>query len=307
MSELVNQGPGGGLNEGLNTAPAVIAEGKTVEQIKTTYHTAVRVQKPRDLMLVEKNCLIEAALAGEVCYYGWGDGQNRVEGPSIDCAMIAARNWGNAAVEMRPIIETAKAYIMEAAFIDLETGYTYPRQFRQSKAWTVYGKMDKERKEDVRFQIGQSKAQRNAILKALPRWLIDKMIEKAKEGVRAKLEAYIKNNSIESARKLSLDALVKHGVSLERIEDKYSKKYGGWDVDLLIVLKGDIRALSDGAESADALYPVEQEEPEAPTNGTLDPETMEAGDPKEHQGHEAQEWSDDVTKPPPEKKDEADF
>ena len=116
MTEVVKRN---GIEQGFNTAGAAIGQGKTVEQIQTTYHTAVRVQKPRELAVVEKNCLIEAALAGEVCFYGWGAGKNRVEGPSIDCAMIAARNWGNTAIEMRPVHETSSSYIMEAAFIDL--------------------------------------------------------------------------------------------------------------------------------------------------------------------------------------------
>lgn len=277
----------GAIDQGFNTAGEAIGRGKTVEQMQTTYHTAVRVQKPRDLAVVEKNCLIEAALAGEVCFYGWGAGKDRVEGPSIDCAMIAARNWGNTAIEMRPVHETSSSYIMEAAFIDLETGFTYSRQFKQSKSWTVYGRMDEERKADIRFQIGQSKAQRNAILKSLPKWLIDKMVERAKVGVREKLEKYIHKHGVEAARKLALDALAKLGVRLERIENKYDKKYGAWDVELLIILKGDIRALSDGAESADSLFPelkdVDQEKREG---SGLSTDQMSPGDAANHQGYE---------------------
>ena len=285
MPDLVHQTDK--INQGFNTAGQAIAEGKTVEQIQTTYHTAVRVQKPRDLMVVEKNCLVEAALAGEACFYGWGSGENRVEGPTIDCAMIAARNWGNGVVEMKPICETPMAYIMEAAFVDLETGFTYTRQFRQSKKSIVFGKMDLERKDDVRFQVGQSKAQRNAILKALPGWLINKMMDKAKAGVREKLEEYVKANGIEKARKLSADTLSKMGVPTPRVEAKYGKKYGAWDVDLLVILRGDIRALTDGAESADALFPEPQKE-EPGDKDKLSTDDMKPGDSSKHQGHEDQ-------------------
>lgn len=285
------------MEQGFNTAGEAIRDGATVEQIQTTYQTAVRVQKPRELAVVEKNCLTEASLAGEACFYGWGAGKDRVEGPSIDCALIAGRNWGNAALEMKPIHETASAYIMEAVFIDLETGWTYPRQFKQSKSWKVHGRMDDNRKADIRFQIGQSKAQRNAIVKALPKWLIDKMIEKAKEGVKEKLEQFIKDNGVEKARQLLLKSLAKYGVTQDRIEFKYDKKYGAWDVDLLVILKGDLRALTDGAESADALYPdPEAEKPAESANG-LKPEDMKPGDPATHQG-----YNDKADKPadPPE-------
>lgn len=284
MKEVAKQD---GIEQGFNTAGEAIGRGKTIEQIQTAYHTAVRVQKPRDLAVVEKNCLTEAALAGEVCFYGWGAGKNRVEGPSIDCAMIAARNWGNTAIEMRPVHETSSSYIMEAAFIDLETGFTYSRQFKQSKSWKVYGKMDEERKTDIRFQIGQSKAQRNAILKSLPRWLIDKMIDKAKEGVREQIQRYIDKNGVEAARKLALDALAKLGVPLERIEYKYEKKYGAWDIETLITLKGDIRALSDGAESADSLFPEKDDEQGKPEAAGLSTEQMSPGDATKHQGYDS--------------------
>lgn len=281
MSEgLVKQGP---ISNGDPTAGRLIAEGDTVRQIQTQYATAVAVQKPRDLQAVEKSCLAEAALAGEVCFYGWGTGQNRVEGPSIDCAMIAARNFGNAVVEMKPVNETAQAYIMEAAFVDLETGFTYTRQFRQSKSSIVHGRMDDERKADVRFQIGQSKAQRNVVLKALPKWLLDKMVNKAKEGVREQIQKHVEKNGLESARKKAADVLIKLGVSTERVEKKYDKKYPAWDVEILVLLQGDIRALSDGIESADSLFPENIETEETPT---ITDEDMKPGDAATHQGHD---------------------
>lgn len=274
------------IEQGFNTAGEAISKGKTVEQIQTTYHTAVRVQKPRELIVIEKNCLAEAALAGEACFYGWGSGKDRVEAPSKGCAMIAYRNWGNVAMEMRDIHETPSAYIMTAVIIDLETGTHYPRQFRQSKNWKVYGKMNEERKADIRFQIGQTKTQRNCILNFIPTWLTDKMVERAKEGVREKIQKYIDKNGFAAARKLALDALAKLGVSLERIEYKYEKKYGAWDIETLITLKGDIRALSDGAESADSLFPEKDNEKVQTESEGLSTEDMSPGDPKTHQGYE---------------------
>lgn len=276
------------MNEGFNTAGEAIAEGKTIQQIQTTYTTAVRVQQPRSLIDIEKRCLAESALAGEACFYGWGSGKDRVEGPTIDCAMIAVRNWGNSVVEMQPIHETQSAYIMTAVFIDLETGFTYTRQFRQSKKSMVYGVKEAERKDDVRFQIGESKAQRNAILKALPAWLIDKMMDRAKEGVREKIDLYVEKNGIEKARKLSADTLSKMGVPTERVEAKYGKKYGAWDVDLLVLLRGDITALTNGAESGDALFPDPAKEENQDKSNGLSTDDMKPGDSATHQGHEDQ-------------------
>lgn len=277
------------------TAGSIIGEGKTLQQIQTPYQTAVSVQKPRDLQEVRSKCLIEASLAGESCFYGWGNGKDRVEGPSIVCAMIAARNFCNLAVVTRDPIETATSYILNTDVIDVETGFTYNRPFRQSKKWTVYGKMDEVRKEDVRFQIGVSKSQRNAILRVMPGWLIDSMIEKAKEGVREKIEEYIRKNSIEGARKRVLDGLARFGVSLERIEDKYEKKYNAWDIEVLVLLAGDLRALTDKIDSPDVVFPLPEVKVDPSTgeilNGEyspkmepsgLSPEAAKPGDPATH-------------------------
>jgi len=268
--------------EAFNTAGAMIQAGATIRQIQTQYTTAVAVQKPRTLLEVQKRCLEEAALAGESLYYGWSAGNERIEGPSVKCAMIAHRNWGNAVLEMQPVQETATAHIFTAAWIDLETGGTIMRQFRQAKNWTVYGKHDEARKEDIRFQIGQSKAARNVILNAIPEWLIDKMIDQAKEGVREKLDQYIKKNGIESARQLIVKELAKHGITLERIEVRTGVKYGGWDTEILVTLKGDVKALRDGAESALTLFPID-EEPTAAVESGLSDLKMSPGDSSEHQ------------------------
>lgn len=279
-----------------NTAGDIIASGQSLQQIKTSYATAVAVQRPRNLVVVQKRCLEEAALAGEACYYGWGKGKDRVEGPSKECAMIAARNWGNVALEMRPVSENIDSYILEAGFIDLETGFTYTRQFRQSKKWKVHGKMDEMRKDDIRFQIGQSKAQRNCILNALPNWLISKMMDRAKRGVKEALEEYIKDNSLETARQLVVKALSKHSVTVEDIENKYEVKYGGWDVDLLVILKGDISALNSGSESPESLYP--KPEP-TKTDQVADKIAKKAATVNKTTGEVSDSVSDTKTEPEP--------
>jgi len=126
-------------------ASASLANGSAMQQVKTSYTTAVAVQKPRILAEVEQRLLQEADQAGEDFYYGWGAGKDRVEGPSVGLALAAARCYGNCAVEMAPVQDTFDAWIFTASFIDLETGFTLSRQLRQSKRWIVYGKHDEAR------------------------------------------------------------------------------------------------------------------------------------------------------------------
>lgn len=285
-----------------------IAAGNTVMQTRTGYTTAVTVQKERDLGTVQKRILIEAQLMGEAAYYGWGAGKDRVEGPSQALAYAMARNWGNCALEMTPMQETRDAWIFTAIFIDLETGFTLPRQFRQSKKSVIYGNFDDERKDAMRFAIGQSKSQRNVILKAIPKWMTDQAIQEAKKGCRKKLDAYIQKNGIQAAIEMCVRALAKHGVKEQQICDKFSvAKITGLTLDDLVVIRGDISALEQGQETAATLYPVPDNREEVknlldgsqkPQNGKASLESADVnqpdnGEPVNSNGKEAE------TKPDP--------
>jgi len=252
--------------------PAVTQQpaGQTMVQVRGSYSTAVAVQKPRDLHSVTRALEQESQLAGESFYYGWGAGKDRIEGPSIGLAVAAARCWGNCAIELLPMQDTPTSWVFTAAFVDLETGFTITRQFRQSKKWTVHGKHDAERKDDMRFQIGQSKATRNVILKAVPEWLVDKALAAAKAGVRAKIEAYIKSKGMSAAIDVLVSSLAKVGVTEPHILDKCGvATLQGLTVENLVILKGDLTAIQNGQEFANVLFPSMNEGPQtAAANGT---------------------------------------
>ena len=220
------------------------------------YVTAIMPQQPRSLKLVLRRFIEECSLMGEAAFYAWGTGKNHIEGPSVDLALAAARCYGNCAVDQQPVQETLTSYIFVAIFIDLETGFTLSRPFRQSKKWVVYGEMDEERKADVRFQIGASKATRNVVLNALPAWLIDQGIEAAKAGVRDKIEGYIKRHSIEAARNLAMGELKKQGISEASVLAKFDyAAVTALTIDDLVRLRGDLKAIQTGQEAAASLFP----------------------------------------------------
>lgn len=247
-SALLAAASGDGTSPGRDMVP--------LQQVKTSYTTAIAVQQPRDLQKVSNKLLAESRMAGESFYYGWGSGKDRIEGPSIGLANAAARCFGNSAVDMLPMQETPDAWVMTAAFIDLETGFTITRQFRQSKKSVIYGKHDEERKNDMRFQIGQSKAIRNVVLNALPQWLIDRAVEAAKLGVKERIEQYVKANGIAAAVELVLRGLAKHGITEVLVLGKMAvAKPEALDIDHLVMLRGDLHALDNGQEHANVLFP----------------------------------------------------
>lgn len=225
------------------------------------FSTAMKVLRERNLKKIEDALLIEANLAGEDFVYGWGAGRDRIEGPSIQLALAAVRCYGNCAVEMLPVQETPDAYVFTAAYVDFETGFTLTRQFRQSKNSVVAGKHDAERKADMRFQIGQSKAIRNVVVNAMPSHLIRNAIDTAKAGVRVKLEQYIAKNGTAAAVELMLRGLAKHGVTEAMVLAKAgAAKLEGVTIDNLVMLRGDLAALDDGREFVSELFPAPEAE-----------------------------------------------
>lgn len=239
--------------EQLPTRTEQFSEHQGMMQVRSQYSTAVQVVRPRVLKLVETRCLDEAAIAGESFYYSWKQGGQIIEGPSIGAAMAIVRNFGNCAVDCT-VQETADSYIFQGAFIDLETGFNLSRPFRQSKegprrkdGTAVYAD---ERGRDVVFQIGASKAIRNAVLNAVPKWLVEKVMDRAKENVTK----IISEMGPEKARAMIVQKAAALGIETPRLEVAYGRQKT-WDMKDLVMLSSALRAIEDGFESADKLFP----------------------------------------------------
>lgn len=239
------------------TPTDLVARGDTLMQQKTKYSAAISILKPRNLQKVVNLCLEEAAIAGEDFYYSWSQGGKVIQGPSVGCATMIARNFGNCVVE-GAVQETFSTYIFEATFIDFETGFNLTRAYRQNKRPPVdkQGKpiYSGERGEDIVFQIGQSKALRNVILNAMPIWLVNKVLEKAKENISGRIEKMGKEN----ARVMLANKAEALKIPIERIEAHYGK-IKGWEIESLVKISGGIRAIENGHDSVDGVFPAVQE------------------------------------------------
>jgi len=242
---------------GTGAGPTAIVK-SSMEGGQYNFQMARVVDVERSLEVVRRKLLEEADMAGDSFFYAWGSGKNAIEGPSIVLAMSAIRLFGNCAVQMLPVEDSPEAWIMTARIVDLETGFSLERQFRQSKKHVVHGKHDDARKEDIRFQIGQSKAARNAIVNLVPRWIINQAMDQAKEGVGRRLDEKINAKGIAHVTNNMIAALGKQGVTEEMIFKKYAiTKREAIDRDMLILMNGDRTALADGLEYVDSLYPSE--------------------------------------------------
>lgn len=268
-----------------------LKEGQALQRTQSAYSTAVTVQKPRDIDKVMKNILREAEYARESFYYAWGEGDDHIEGPSVSLALAVVRNWGNCAVDCRIVAQTKDAVEFEAVFVDLETGFNLRRPFSQSRKFKVYGRMDDARKGDVRYQIGASKAIRNVVNNAMPKWMLTEAITAAKKAVYDG----ITREGIAKSTELALGALARYGVNEERVLAKLGKARNEIVAADIEDLRTAWAAIDNGDETAETIFPPIAPLEKAPAAG--EPPTAPAAAKKTRRGKKAKA---EAPAPPPE-------
>lgn len=238
--------------ESLSGPKDLIASGATMLQTKTDYHTAVAVQKPRDLDKVVSSVMNEAKYAGSEWYYSWvvksKDGPKQVEGGAIGLASSLVREWGNCVVDVE-YEQQGNLDVFTARFVDLEKGVTFTRIMKQKRTVAV-GRYDADRWEDMEFQKAQSKALRNVILAAMPKWLQKAAIEEAKKGVISSIERV----GISKSRQLAVDFLAGYGVPQDSIESFLKKKKDLWTSEDVAKLRGIASQLKDGHIAPEEIF-----------------------------------------------------
>lgn len=223
------------------------------------------VIKPRSLAGqggVIQRIEIEAALMEESVFYSWEvtdknspTGKSIIQGLSIDGAMMIARNWGNCAVDALDITETPTSYLMPARFLDMETNFTATRIFISRKDRDTGGRYGDGRKQEIQFAIGQSKAMRNVIKACVPEYIVERAIKAAQQNIRTRIEEMVKKHTLAGVVKAAVEKLAQFEVTEAMILSKYRKSaIGGIDIDDLVGMQCDLRALEKGAETVDALY-----------------------------------------------------
>ncbi len=266
--------------EGNPAAEALAALGgaRGMTQTKTAYQTAVTVQVPRDLEAIRAAVIKEASYSRDGFFYAWSQndkskgpgGKSLIEGVSIDGAMILVRNWGNACCEPELVDESPVHWMLRATFIDLETGFTSGRLFRQRKNQNV-GRHDDERALDIQVQIGQSKAIRNSVVRCLPQWLVDEAMDAAKAAAAKRYE-----NVAFHAGEAIAAYLATHKITVEQLERKLGKKRPDWIPSDIVLLRAIFKALKEGLTSAGQEFSEDEPAPEETNDGV--PSGTDLGD-----------------------------
>jgi hypothetical protein len=217
---------------------------------QTQFHTAVAVQRPRNLDKVVAAVLREAEFAGDAFYYSFPMGGKKIEGPSIGLAMAVAREWSNCAVPVE-YQETATEWVFTAHFVDLERGFTVSRVYRKKKGKGAFKKLEDDRAEDMTFQAAQSRAIRNVVLAGVPRWLTDQAKERAKDAV---LKG-ISKEGLAAATDKALKFLAGYGISEAQVIAALGKAKHEWASEDIASLRGMASQLRDGQATTEQLFP----------------------------------------------------
>jgi|GEM_PF-3154193 len=173
---------------------AQASQGHSLMRVGGAYQTAVMVQVRRDIGSpdnpggsVLQRATTEAHLLADRFFYGWdvndraSGGKKHIDGISVDGAYMLLRNWTNAVCDVDLVARDDDAYTFKATFVDLESGATCSRLYRQHRS-SPPGKYDEQRWDDMQFANGQSRAIRNVICAALPQWLQDRCMEIAQRS-----------------------------------------------------------------------------------------------------------------------------
>ncbi|MCU0913013.1 MAG: hypothetical protein MUC88_00445 [Planctomycetes bacterium] len=235
-----------------SASEAAIMSGSTMMAVQTDHVTALSVQQPRDLPLVAKRVEQECGMFPEGLVYAWQtknkDGsRGQIEGPSIKMAMILARSWGNCFASSDTVGESVSHWRIRGKFVDYETGFNLAREYLQRKPSKGMGRMDEDRVIDINFQVGQSKAQRNAIVNAMPAGLVKMAMDAAKKAIAQGVK---KEGGVHKAVEKVKKAFAKYSVTIEMLEQRVGKKAPDWSEEDVADIRAIYTALEDGQTTA---------------------------------------------------------
>lgn len=207
----------------------------------------------RDYAQVMRNIKIMAAMSGDRFFYRW-DVKNRdgttstIIGATIKAANTIARSYGNCEVDCRAYDEGTH-WTFYARFNDFESGFSLTRAFIQHKKQQTFNTQDAERKQQMAFALGQSKAIRNVILNALGD-LGDFAVQEAMASLVNRIGRNLpgaRDRLVEKLRSMKIDP-----ARVERIVGRPIADMLAPDIARVV---GSLSTISDGMASADDLFP----------------------------------------------------
>ena len=228
---------------------------KLQERASIDTQVATAKKYPRNLKRVKDNSVGIACMnkeTAEACRYAKPVGGKNITGPSVHLARIVCQQYGNIRVQQRIKQITEKTIIAEAVAFDMETNYAVCVEARRS----IVGKNGHRYTESVietNAMAILAIAERNAILKVVPKSIIDTVYDEAFKCANGDLTD---NAKLILARDKAIEFFKnEYGASEEEVVASLGlKTKEAIKAEHIVDLRGFIQALKDKDISADELF-----------------------------------------------------
>ncbi|MGL4971835.1 MAG: hypothetical protein ACRC6H_01695 [Culicoidibacterales bacterium] len=226
------------------------------QQDKAQIDTQIATAKayPRNMKKAVEDSIFTATLDVETassCTYSLPRGGKPISGPSVHLALILAQNWGNLRIEAKISSIDNKSITSQAVCFDLEKNIAIKVEVKRS-IMTKNGRMNDDMI-TVTGNAANSISLRNAILKVIPKAVVDKVSKSAKQLITGDISdetKFIKKrNSVLEGFKNT------YGVTEEEVLTVLGKpSTANITADDLVTLIGYAQSIKDGDSTADLIF-----------------------------------------------------
>ncbi|MGZ9736508.1 hypothetical protein [Flavobacterium sp. GNP002] len=226
------------------------------QQDKAQIDTQIATAKayPRDLKKAVEDSIFTATLDLETassCNYALPRGGKTINGPSVHLALILAQNWGNLRIEAKIAAIEKTSITSQAVCFDLEKNIAIKVEVKRS-IMTKTGRMNDDMI-TVTGNAANSISLRNAILKVIPKAVVDKVSKSAKQLITGDISdetKFIKKrNSVLDGFKNT------YGVTEQEVLETIGKpSTANITADDIVTLIGYAQSIKDGDSTADLIF-----------------------------------------------------
>ena len=261
----------------IDTVGIEMAEAQERASIDSQVATAKKY--PRNLIRVQNNSISIVCMSKETaesCRYAKPTGGKMIVGSSVHLARIVCQQYGNIKIQQRIKQITDRTIIAEAVAFDMETNYAVCVEARRS-ILDKNGLRFKENVIETNAMAIMAIAERNAILKVIPKSIIDSVYNEAFKFANGDLSD---NAKLLIARDKAIEFFKnEYGVTEEQVVKCIGlKTKEAIKAEHIVDLRGIIQSLKDKETTVDELFGISEKQNR---NSHIDTEIIPQGEPTE--------------------------
>lgn len=254
MAEIIN-------NEDEVITTEVVGTEIIYQQDKAQIDTQIATAKayPRDIKQAVQDSIATVTMdiaTAQSCNYALPRGGKTINGPSIHLALILAQNWGNLRIEAKITAIDSKTITSQAVCFDLQKNIAIKVEVKRS-IMTKTGRMNDDMI-TVTGNAANSISLRNAILKVIPKAVVDNVSNAAKKLILGDVSDETK--LIKRVNEIIDKFLTSYGVTEAEILNVLGKpNKASITSDNLVTLIGYAQSIKDGDATAVSIFRSKEE------------------------------------------------